>query len=245
MPNPQNKIIFTNAQKQFLRDNYMQMTNVELAKAVGQKQTVVRMQLYKMGCKKFEKQHWTPAQVEFLKENYKTIGDVEIADLFDVKYHKVGGWSRKHIEKKRRYLNLKRTPAETERLRERNRQKGCWKHVFSWSSANQAKVGELRVNFHKNVPILKIKTPYGFKSYSRWLYKKHKGNIPKGMKVRIMSGDRLNFTIDDLQLVTNAENGALNSISRTPPELQKLTYLQNKLKNLIIKTTRNDRRNIN
>jgi hypothetical protein len=243
MPNPQNKIIFTAEQKQFLKDNYLQMTNKELAASLGLKQTVVRMQLYKMGCKKYNKQHWTNEQVEFLIANYKTIGDAEIADIFDVQYYKVGGWSRKHIEKKRRYLLLKRTKEERDKIREHNKQRGCWKFAWSYSTENQAPIGEKRVAFQGNLAIVRIKTVNGFVNYSRWLWEQKKGKIPEGMKVRIMSDDRIDFTIDDLQLITTAENGRLNSINRTPKELKALKALQNKLKNIIIKANRDDNRN--
>lgn len=243
MPNPQNKIIFTEAQQQFLKNNYLKMTNKQLAAALDLKQTVVRNQLYKMGCKKYEVQYWTNEQIAFVKKNYKKIGDTEIAEIFNKKYNKIGGWSKKHIEKKRRYLKLKRVAADRDQIRKRNKKRGCWQNAWSYSSANQVPIGEKRIVFNGNTPYLKIKTKNGFESFARYLWKQKKGKIPKGKKVRIMQEDRINFTIDNLKLVSSAENALLNSINRTPAELKSLAALQKQLKNTIIKKSRDENRN--
>ena len=120
MPNPANKIIFTETQHQFLRDNFKTFTNKQLANALGLNLTRTRTELYSLGLKRMELQYWTDEQVKFLKENYTLFGDTELAEIFEVKWYKNKGWTKKHIEKKRRYLKLKRTSDEIANIRKRN-----------------------------------------------------------------------------------------------------------------------------
>ena len=49
-----------------------------------------------------------------------------------------------------------------------------------------------------------------------------------------MCDDKINYGIEDLKLVSFAENAHLNSINRTPPELKKTKELINKLTKKII-----------
>jgi hypothetical protein len=107
-----NKIQWTNDQLKFLKKNFYKLTNRKLADALGLKLTSVRTKCYELGLKRMELEYWTKEQVRFLRQNYKKIGDLELAEIFNQKWHKDKGWSKKHIEKKRRYLGLKRTEEE-------------------------------------------------------------------------------------------------------------------------------------
>ena len=101
MPNPQNKIVFTPEQHEFLKCNYKTMTNQQLATKLGLKLTRVRNEMRALGLKRMELQYWTKQQKQFLIDNYKLIGDREIARIFAIKYPKEKGWSKSQIVKKR------------------------------------------------------------------------------------------------------------------------------------------------
>lgn len=239
MPNPINKIIFTPKQHQFLRNNYGSMTNRQLADALGLKLTRVRMELYSLGLKRMELQYWTKEQVQFLKDNYKLFGDTELAEIFEVKWHKPKGWTKKHIEKKRRYLKLKRTIAQKKNIFKRNKAMGRWSECAKkrWGTTGQAKKGDKRVWFtsDSNLPFVVIKTKTGFVHYNRWLWEKHKGTIPPGMNVVINGSDRINYTINDLILLTNAELSARNSKNRVASEFKETQNLIRKINKYTIK----------
>jgi hypothetical protein len=238
MPNPYNKIVFTPEMHQFLKDNYLSMTNRELADALGLKLTRTRTELYKLGLKRMELEYWTKQQTQFLKDNYKDFGDTELAEIFEVKWYKAKGWTKKHIEKKRRYLKLKRTTAEKKAIQIRNTKMGRFAMCAKkrWETIGEAPIGEKRVWFTSegNLPYVVIKTKNGFVHYNRWLWQKEKGKIPPGMNVVINTDDRINYTIKDLALISDAELSKRNSQGRVPKELKQTQQLIRKINRKII-----------
>jgi hypothetical protein len=238
MPNPYNKIVFTKEMQQFLKENYQELTNKELANALGLKLTRTRQELYKLGLKRMELEYWTNEQVQFLRDNYKNFGDTELAEIFEVKWFKAKGWCKKHIEKKRRYLFLKRTIKQKELIKIRNTKMGrfaaCAKN--RWKTTGQTPIGEKRVWFTTgaNLPFVVIKTKTGFVHYNRFLWEKEKGKIPAGMNVVVNGSDRINYTIKDLELLTNAQLSARNSANRVPAELKQTQKLIRKINRKII-----------
>lgn len=231
-----NKIILEKDEIAFIKANWESMTNPELAKALGLKLTKLRDFLREMGLKRIELEYWTANQVKFLKQHYKEIGDTELAEIFEIKWHKEKGWTKKHIEKKRRYLKLKRSVEERKKINERNILMGRFKvcNQKMWKKRGVTPVGEKRVWFKPNdKPLVVIKTKTGFEHYNRYLWEKYFGPIPEGMNVRIMSDDKINFTKNDLILITNAENSKLNSQNRLPEDLKTTIKLVNKLNRIL------------
>lgn len=106
---------------QFLKDNYMKMTNQQLADGLGIKLTTCRTKLYQLGLQRMQMEFWTEEQVQFLKDNYKELGDVELAEILQEVTPKEKGWTKNHIAKKRKYLSLKRTMSEHHQILLRNR----------------------------------------------------------------------------------------------------------------------------
>src|SRR5690606_41606078 len=76
----------------------------------------------------------------------------------------------------------------------------------------------------------------GFVHYNPWLWEQHFGKPPKGMIVRNFSAKLLDVTISDLKLITQEENGRINSINRTPKHLRETKALIKQLNKLIINT---------
>lgn len=233
-----NKITLETHEIKFIHDNYNCMTNLELAIKLGLKITRLRYFLSEMGLKRMEMEYWTKYQTQFLIDNYKEIGDTELAEIFEVKWKKNKGWTKKHIEKKRRYLKLKRTEFQKKNIKERNRQMGRFSMCAKkrWETTGQAPIGEKRVWFHGNdQPLVVIKIKNGFVHFNRWLWEKERGPIPKGMNVRIIGEDKINYTIDDLILITDSENAKMNTKNRVPIELRETINMINKLNRQILK----------
>ena len=232
-----NKISLTKKEEKFLRDNYQNLTNQQLADYLGLKLTRTRTLLYSLGLKRMNLQYWTDEQIEFLKNNYKKIGDAEIAEIFAEKYPKDKGWSKKHIEKKRRYLNLKRTPEQIEKIKKRNLEQGRYKmcNVRMWQTRGVTPVGEIRTWVNKNNRItVVIRTEKGFEPYNRWLWKQHYGIIPKGYNVVCKDGNQFNTEIDNLELLSNADLQLKNAKARaeTPEVIKSIKRQLKKLEKI-------------
>lgn len=210
---PPNKYYWTKQQIAFIRKNWPVMTNRALAKVFGISLTLLRVKVYEMGLRRMEMEYWTGEQVEFLIKNYTKIGDVEMAELFNKKWKKNKGWTKKHIEKKRRYMKLKRSKTQIAAIKQRNVDNGRFLlcPVKRWATAGQAKDGEIRMwreQSGRYTPRIKINGR--FVHWNRWKWEKHRGKIPKGMNVVFRDNNPANNRLSNLMLVTRAEHARRN-----------------------------------
>jgi hypothetical protein len=184
----------------FIRKNFFQMTNAELAKALKKKRTKVREKCYELGLKRMEMEYWTPEQVQFMKDNYRTMGDTEIASILQERWTKKKGWSKKHVEKKRRYLGIKRTVAEEFQIRTGRYDAKDYKD-FNGKMFPQ---GKKRLWFQNGKYRWMIKVGNEFVHYHRYKWEKHRGPIPKNKKLHFIDGDTTNCKLSNLVLLTKA-----------------------------------------
>jgi hypothetical protein len=223
--------MFTDKEIEFIKNNFHRLTNKEISIHLGKKLWQVRQQCHSIGLKRMELEYWTKAQVNYLLAHYKQIGDKEIAQIFNAKWPKKKGWTLKHIEKKRKYLKLKRTKAQLKRIRERNRQGGCWKigNVNMWKTRGVAAIGAVKHWDRYSY----IKTSNGYVSLMRYTWEQHYGKIPDGYNVvrRNLKADASD--INNLELITDAELGRRNGITRYPLEVRRAIISLNKLKKSI------------
>ena len=216
----------------FLKRNFYAMTNRQLADSLGLTLTLVRTKCYELGLKRIELQRWTKEQENFLKDHYRSIGDTEMAEIFTERWKKPKGWSKKHIEKKRRYMNLKRTKAERKAINKRNVETGRFKvcPVNAWLTRGQAEEGTIKVwNIQGNDRSF-IKTESGFVCYPRWLWENHYGPITDN---RVVYTEKIvPDSVNDLQLITRAKLARINKqgFDELPDELKTAIKLTNKLK---------------
>lgn len=198
-----------------------------LAAAMGLKTTSVRMKCYEMGLKKMELEYWTPVQVKWLKKLYPFIGDLELAQIFSEAYPKEKGWTLKHIEKKRKYLGLKRTKEQIDAIRERNKAFGCFAVglLHTWEKRGVSEKGTVRIwNGREH-----IKTDDGYVTLARYTWEQHKGPIPKGCNVALKNRAVTAGDIDNLECLSNEELARRNSYHRYPLELKQAIRALNKL----------------
>lgn len=128
--------IWTESDLQFLTTNFYSMTNSKLAEQLNMTLTVVRNKCYELGLKRMEMEYWTEEQLSFLKAHYKTKGDVEIAEALQLLFPKKKSWTKNHIEKKRKYLGLLRTPDEVSAIRSRHSSEGGRAHTIRSNSGS-------------------------------------------------------------------------------------------------------------
>lgn len=122
----QGKILFSEDDIKFIKDNFKSMTNQQIADCLGLKKTIVRMKAYELGLQRMQPEYWCNEAIEFLIKNYRTIGNVEMCRIFSEKFPKVKGWTTSHIDKKLEQLNLKRTKLDWYNIKERNRDNGSF-----------------------------------------------------------------------------------------------------------------------
>lgn len=120
------KIIFTEDEIQFIKENFKSMTNEQIADELGLKKTIVRTKAYSLGLQRMDLEYWPKEAVKFLKENYHKIGNLEICRIFSKLYPKEKGWTPNHIDKKLEQLKLKRTKLDQYTIKERNRDNGSF-----------------------------------------------------------------------------------------------------------------------
>jgi hypothetical protein len=208
------KIVWTTGMLNFLKENYTILDNQELADHLGLKLTSVRTKLYELGCKRMEMEYWTPEQVSFLKNNFRAIGDLELSEIFASKWPKGKGWSKKHIEKKRRYLNLKRSEAEKKNIHARNKAAGRFAScpVNRWIQQGVFPEGQIRfwkTMGNRLVPFIKVNGR--FIHWAPYVWKINFGPIPKNMNVVFMNDNPTDMRIDNLELLTNGQLSFRNS----------------------------------
>lgn len=228
---PANKIVLTDEQVKFIQDNFYSMTNQQIADALGLKITALRMKMYAMGLKRIEMEYWTDEQIDFLVTHYHYIGDKEIAEIFEEKYYKEKGWTRKHIEKKRRYMKLKRTEEMKRAIKVREVAKGTYiiGNQKMWQTRGTKPVGTI-VQWGKQSNVY-IKNETGkYELYYRSLWTEHYGKIPKRMNV-VRINPLEDWAIENMELITNSELARRNSSIRNfyPIELKQLIKINNKL----------------
>lgn len=86
---------FTDNEIKLICDNYMKMSNKELAILLNKEEnknrteSSIKSKLNNLGLKRGDKNTWTPEEIELLKRDYKTKTNVEIQEeLFKVSGHK-------------------------------------------------------------------------------------------------------------------------------------------------------------
>lgn len=206
---PPNKHQWTATEIEFLKNNFENLTNKQLASKLKLTLTMVRTKCYELGMKRMELEYWTEEQVAYLKANYKQIGDVEMAEIFQEKWPKKKGWTLKHIEKKRLYLKLQRTKEEVAAVKARNIKKGRFAICVKkrWLKTGTMAIGTVRywkkTDSEGDFPVIKTET--GYKHWNRWKWEQVYGKIPKGMNVVFKDRNNKNLTIENLMLLSNEE----------------------------------------
>lgn len=132
-----NAIEWTEKMIRYLQDNFHKRTNQELADHLGLKLTIVRMKSAELGLKKFKPEYWNRDMKQFLKDHYQTMGDVEIMEVFETRWPKNKGWKRGAIRKKRRQMNLERTPRQIEMILKRHHAKGGRMYTIEKNSSSK------------------------------------------------------------------------------------------------------------
>jgi len=86
-----------------------------------------------------------------------------------------------------------------------------------------------------------IKTEKGFKTKHQYIYEQHYGSIPKNHIVIFKDNNKYNFDINNLELITRADNMKRNSVWNMPEELLEVVTLKKTLMKIINGKEQNQR----
>jgi hypothetical protein len=182
-----------------------------MAKKYGCNICLIRKQCYELRLYRMRLNFWTDQQVAFLKANYKIMGDTELAELFNEKFKRRKHWTKKHIDKKRGYLKLKRTKKQIIEIEQRNLDQGrlnCHmkKGKSNFLTTGPAVQGEIRMyKYTHGVITSRIRIGKRWIYWPRWAYKKHHGPIPKGYVIVMKDKNAYNTIPSNLEAVTREE----------------------------------------
>lgn len=209
------KLQFTPEEKAFVLVNYEKMGNKEMAKILGWNVATFRQLLYEMGLYRMRLEYWTEEQVYYLRANYREMGDSELASNMQLLWPKEKGWHKKHIEKKRKYLKIKRTKEELKTIFERNLDTGKWANTARkrWEKTGVAPEGEIRFWTNQLGRVAaRIKINNRWIYYTRYRWEQLHGPLAPGMNVMHKDGNPRNISDSNLIALNNGEVAAKNSL---------------------------------
>jgi hypothetical protein len=198
------------------------------------------------------KRKWTEEEMRILRELYPHTRTEELCNILNRSASSVYGQAYSHgIKKSQEFIDYLLS-LEAERLKkygaETRYKKGqvAWnKNVKGYIGANVTsfKKGQLPHNTKKEGDTRLDKEGYVLVKigHKKWI-RKHKlvweeanGPIPKGHVIRIKDRNKENFSLDNMELITQAENMRRNTMHRYPEELKKTMRALHKLKKTIKK----------
>lgn len=250
------KSVLTSKMKDFIRVNYLKMSQRKLAEQLGVSKYPVEYFMKKEGLKaptklrnkwraesRLGKTSYTKEMDDFIKENYLKMPIKTLAD-------KIGG-SYTGIMGRLRYFGLEIPPE----IVERNIQIGRIKKGNVPANKGKKMSDELRekvkhtwfkkgqephnTKYDGAITIRHDSTnrPYKYIRISkgnwvllhRYVWEKANGPIPPGMNILFKDGDTMNCELENLEMVSDSENMKRNTIHNYPDEIKKTILLTRKL----------------
>lgn len=164
------------------------------------------------------KYNYSEENVKFLIENVKGISHKELTKRFNEKFNT--NLSESDIANMKRKLKLTNGIDTRFKKGQASWNKGknmspeqyekCKRTMFQKGNLSNARpIGDERIEID-GYTYIKVKQPNKWVLKHRWLYEKEKGKIPKGYNLIFADGNKQNFHLDNLILVSNAELFIIN-----------------------------------
>lgn len=198
------------------------------------------------------KRKWTEDEMRVLRELYPHTRTEEICKILNRSPSSVYGRANAHgIRKSPEFIEYLLS-LEAERLRKYGNETRFKKGNKSWNkglkgytsaNATSFKKGQLPKNTRQNGDTRLNKEGYllvkvGHKKWirkHRLIWEEANGPIPKGYYLRTKDGNKENYSLENMELITMAENMKRNTVHRYPEELKKTMRALFKLKRTIRK----------
>lgn len=222
--------------EQFLRDNYLEMSNPDLASAVGRSVNAVKSRLTVLKLKrpkdlviKFRMANnpnrWTKRERLFVVNNMHKMTNPQMAEKLERSISSVENLIcslakrgiRRSEKTRKKMMSLgwfEKGNQPWTKGKKGLRLSKATEFKKGHRPANEARNGEIRLRQKKDgssryyfIRLGKMK----WEKYHRYLWKQHHGDIPAGHLVAFKNGDPLDVRIENLELITKAENVRRNA----------------------------------
>jgi hypothetical protein len=177
---------------------------------------------------------WTKEMEAFLIDVYEYVGDYLIAEEMNERFPHEYPWNKKHIEKKRGYLGLRRTKDQEMFLRWFANAIINKSQKKAWDTRGRMKIGEVRLWKDREY----IKTNMGVTTLAIHTWTIHNGTPPKGANICIKDKTKTAGEISNLELVMNEDLGIRNKHAQYPQEIRTAAINLSKLKRRICHVTK-------
>lgn len=236
-----------NKKTQYLIQNFHKKSIPEIAAAIGKTDIAVKTKALKIGLKRNNKHIWTEKEIAYLQANYEN-ERIEILCGYL-------GVTISQVYLKANILGLKKSKELIALIAKENmssnflsycKQKGDIPHnkgvkmsaeVYERVKHTMFKKGNVPQNTKEN-GFRSIRNSKGFKSIyvrielgkwiplSRHLWEQEYGAIPQGYVISFIDGNWQNCVLENLKLLSRAENMERNSFHRYPKEIRNLISLR-------------------
>lgn len=209
------------AEAQFMRDNWQTMTTLEIAQALGRSKATIGSYaskvlkltkspeaLYMARCKGHQslKNAYTEVENQYLRDNWQTMTSQEMADALGRPKHSVKVHGRRKLGLKK---NREAIVAISSRPNTGQFKKG---DLPGNTVFGDEQVIRIRHNYKRNIKTKYIRLGLAkWQSYQHYNWEQANGPVPKGMVLIFVDGDSMNVVLENLKLITMAENALRNS----------------------------------
>ena len=198
------KSLFNEIEKEFILNNYKEISSEELANLFNKKFdrniTSKQMRMYKQHHKlrsgyDGSKSLFNEIERKFILDNYKGISSEKLTNLFNKKFSR----------------NITEEQIQLYKKSHRLRSGYDAKFKKAQTPHNQMPIGSETIYYDKGIKktYIKIGEPNIWERKQVYLYKKYKGDVPDDGIVIFLDGNKDNFDIDNLELITRHENNII------------------------------------
>lgn len=192
---------------------------------------------------------WKPHEKELLKKHYADSTIHELMQMLNKTDRSIYSQANLLKLKKSAEYEEKRRLQDIENIR-KNTTKRFQKGQTPWNKGIKGSIPNNKTSFKKGlIPhntrnngdtrldkegyvLVKVENNIWIRKH-RLIWEQAHGEIPKGHVLRIKDGNKENYSLDNTELITMADNMRLNTMHRFPPELKQAIKLLKKLKKKI------------
>lgn len=191
------------SKKQWIIDNAQHYTSKQLSAMINETiyQIIKVKKAAGVSYSKKRKDGWTPEQVQALETMFPTeLTDTIVAAI---------GRSKSAVKKMAYKMNLQRKPAYYMKLAKALK---AQKNAGRYKPGHVSNFTNKKVRFASKQGLLYNLGNYQWKSLKLMVWEAHHGEVPAGYVLRLVDGNLYNVEINNIRMITRAENAVINHV---------------------------------